>query len=206
MAKKGKKRAPTTPDDLAGRAREVWLAGLGALQAARKGGAGQFDALVERGARLRHEAADGVERALERLDHAREAALHAASEGGKAAGKKAARAAGALGERIEATVETALREAGVPRRKEVHRLREEIEALRKRVARLAGPTLETAELHVVPRDGGWIVEGEGASADLHATKKLALVAARRLARAQAPCRLVVHKKDGSEGETLLYEA
>ncbi len=51
--------------------------------------------------------------------------------------------------------------------------------------------------HVVPRDGGWAVRGEGNSRDTsqHTTKDAALDAAREIARNQQT-QVVIHGRDG----------
>ena len=56
-----------------------------------------------------------------------------------------------------------------------------------------------AVYHLVPRDEGWAVRAEGGDKDLsvHGTKREGLDAARGVAQAHEPSRLVVHKSDGT---------
>jgi hypothetical protein len=53
--------------------------------------------------------------------------------------------------------------------------------------------------HLVPKDDEWVVRREGSDQDIgqHATKKAALTAARGVAQAHEPSRLVVHRSDGT---------
>lgn len=53
--------------------------------------------------------------------------------------------------------------------------------------------------HVTPDGDGWSVQGEGAKGAVsrHPTKKEAVSAAREVAQASAPSRLVIHRQDGS---------
>ncbi len=61
--------------------------------------------------------------------------------------------------------------------------------------------------HVTPDGDGWSVKSEGAKGHLsrHATKKEAVSAAREVAHASAPSRLVIHKQDGTIQRTHEYE-
>lgn len=53
--------------------------------------------------------------------------------------------------------------------------------------------------HVTPDGDGWSVKGEGAKGAVsrQPTKKEAVSAAREVAQANAPSRLVIHRQDGS---------
>lgn len=53
--------------------------------------------------------------------------------------------------------------------------------------------------HVTPDGDGWSVKGEGAknAVSRHSTKKEGVSAAREIAQANAPSRLVIHRQDGS---------
>lgn len=61
--------------------------------------------------------------------------------------------------------------------------------------------------HVTADGDGWRVKGEGAknAVSRHPTKKQAVSAARDLAHAKAPSRLVIHKQDGTIQRTHEYE-
>ena len=65
-----------------------------------------------------------------------------------------------------------------------------------------------ATYHVRPRDEGWAVEREGSkrAESRHDTKRAALTAARELAHAQAPSRLVIHRSDDTVQDDHRYEA
>lgn len=60
--------------------------------------------------------------------------------------------------------------------------------------------------HVAAEDEGWIVKGEGArqAVSRHPTKKEAVDAARDVAHAGAPSRLVIHRQDGTIQRTHEY--
>lgn len=209
MAKKKKdqkrKRAAreSLPESVAGRAREIWLAGLGALDRTRKDGAEQFDALVERGEKVRAQGAEALDDVLDQIEQAGRAAAGRA----KSATKKAGSAAEAGVDRLEAVVEAVLAKAGVPVREEMEALAGHVQALQARIAGLLGESPMQTVYRVVPREGGWAVEREGAkqASSVHTTKKEALVAGRMLARQHAPSRLVILRADGSEQETVEYE-
>lgn len=64
-----------------------------------------------------------------------------------------------------------------------------------------------AVYHVAVDGDGWIVKGEGArhAVSRHATKKEAVNAARDVAHASAPSRLVIHKQDGAVQRTHEYQ-
>ena len=61
--------------------------------------------------------------------------------------------------------------------------------------------------HVTADGDGWIVKGEGAkhAVSRHATKKEAVGAARDVAHANVPSRLVIHKQDGAVQRTHEYQ-
>lgn len=61
--------------------------------------------------------------------------------------------------------------------------------------------------HVAADGDGWSIKGEGAKAAVsrHPTKKKAVSAARDIARAKAPSRLVIHREDGAIQRTHEYE-
>lgn len=214
--KKGKKPSASpkaTPDALASRARDIWLAGLGALDRARKDGTEHFDVLVSHGEALRGEAGETVDAALARLEHAWQQATAPAKKAGKKARKAAAGAGAAVEARIEEAVETVLHKVGVPSRDEVTALTAQVHALEARLAERTGtagrPSAGSpAVVRVAPQAEGWAVarDGKAKAESRHGTKKEALVAARLLARAHAPSRLVVLRADGSEQETVEYAA
>jgi poly(hydroxyalkanoate) granule-associated protein len=232
--KKGKKPAASVPDALAGRgstvltdrARDIWLAGLGAFDRTRKDGAEQFDALVARGEALRDETGEAVDDVLGRLDQVRRKATKAAKKKGRKAAAAVTGVAGTAEERIEAVVEGLLRRAGVPTRAEVQALTAQVRALEARLGKAKGGkskagkskagaakggaskggAARTALVRVAPHAQGWAVlrDRRAKPEGVHATKKEALGAGRRLARTLAPSRLVVLRADGSEQEATTY--
>lgn len=112
---------------LAQRAREMWLAGLGALSLAEEAGTKVFDALVEEGKsweqaqrERREQRARQVRRATRESD-----AIQAAEE------------------RVQEEVNAALQRIGVPSRDDVDALKDQIEALNDRVDRLTDAVRHT---------------------------------------------------------------
>jgi hypothetical protein len=51
--------------------------------------------------------------------------------------------------------------------------------------------------HVVPASGAWQVKHQGAILSNHATKDAAVEAGRKVAKANQPSQLVIHKTDGT---------
>lgn len=188
-------------DGVTTRGREVWLAGLGALATAEEQGTSFYQGLVKQGEKL-VERGEGVEkRGKERLAEVRE--------------DVEARRDAAM-DRVETNVTEpvmdALQRLGVPTRGEVQRLSRQVESLTERVnlllERLQQAPVERAAYSVVAREDGWAVEKTGGerALSLHATKEEALEAARTLAAGHKPSQLVVHRKDGTVQDTLVYEA
>ncbi len=66
----------------------------------------------------------------------------------------------------------------------------------------------TTVYHLVPDEDGWAVRREGSDIDIsiHTGKKAALAAARGVAKAHEPSRLVVHRADGTIQTSYDYEA
>lgn len=168
----------------------VWTAGLGALASALGDGRSGFDALVAEGRRV--EAAGGAA--------VREALRQAGVAAATIAGTAAEAAAGAL----EEAAESALGRAGVPERSDVDALRAHLRRLEDRLARMTGAVTEPAAVAVVAAGDEWAVRIDGREASVHPTKRAAVSAGRRAARENGPARLVVHKLDGTAGETTDY--
>ena len=211
MAKKNKKDSKKKktalaklPDLASGQAREIWLAGLGAFDRARKEGAEQFDDLVKRGEKVRAKSAETFDDVLDQIEQAGRAAVDRAKSGARKAGDVAEVGV----DRLEAAVEAVLAKAGIPVREEVEALSHQLKGLQARVGTLLGGSSDGTVYRLVPRDEGWAVEKAGAqqASSVHGTKKEALHAGRQLARQHAPSRLVIHRADGSEQETVTYEA
>lgn len=74
-----------------------------------------------------------------------------------------------------------------------------------RYAPLEGAKLAKKNQHVVPRDGGWAVRGEGNSraSSTHQTQKGAIGAAREQAQKQGS-EMIIHGRDGKIRERNTY--
>ncbi|MFB6231704.1 MAG: phasin family protein [Salinibacter sp.] len=193
------------PDEVSGRAREVWLAGLGALERLEEEGDRVFETLVERGKQYQETRRDQIEEATENLREQQEALVEDVTQ----------RLDDATAS-VDKAVSDTLRRIGVPTRKEVRDLSRRVRELSEKLEALSEKMLEerraaaTEErvLHVVPNDEGWVVtiEGDEEYASSHDTKKEAVSAARDTAREHAPSQLVVHKQDRSVQESFSYDA
>lgn len=201
--KKSAPPAPDAPDGLAGRALDLWRAGLGALAAGKRLGL-PFDALVARGA----EAVEGEVAAVDA------GALDAAAGRLRTSDLPLSHGTGASPPRtrkaaLEASIAEALVRFDVAGRSDVDRLRADLRALDARLARLvdAPPPPETT-FRVAPHAEGWAVSCDGAALPrvVVETKKRALLEGRRLARTTPPSRLVVCNRDGAEVELGAYPA
>ena len=194
---------------------DVLAAGVGALAQARKKGGDSFEALVKIGSAVAETGSKAAQSAVAEVESA------AGNVAGSARGLAGGAADGARG-RVEDVVEGVLSRLGVPGRDEVLALQAHVEALQTKIAALSQPSApepdtdraedgdaepDRALYHVAKHDRGWSVQRDGAerATSVHATKKEALVDARRTARAHAPSRLVVHKADGSVGAETDYD-
>jgi poly(hydroxyalkanoate) granule-associated protein len=184
-------------DGVTTRGREVWLAGLGALATAEDQGTALYDTLVKQGETLVKRGEKLEERGKARWD---ELKTDVSTQQEKVA------------EKVETTVYDpmveALRKLGVPTRAEVHKLHTQVETLTERVSLLIA-RLERAQVAVYTvsaREEGWAVEKKGTgTVSLHPTKDEALDAARSVAGENRPAELVVHRKDGTVQDTVVYE-
>ncbi len=107
---------------LAQRAREMWLAGLGALSVAEEAGSQVFNALVEEGKSWEEKRREETEKTAEQVRNLTE-------EGG--------RAVEAVEKRVRNEVNEALRQIGVPHRNDVDELRDQVDALSEKLDQLA---------------------------------------------------------------------
>lgn len=112
---------------LAQRAREMWLAGLGALSVAEEAGTQVFNALVEEGKSWEEKRREETEKTAEQVRDLTE-------EGG--------RAVEAVEERVRSEVNAALRQIGVPHRNDVDELRDQVDALSEKLDQLADAIAE----------------------------------------------------------------
>jgi poly(hydroxyalkanoate) granule-associated protein len=196
-------RVVKLPKEIAGevttRGRDVWLAGLGALATVEQEGAALYETLVKQGETL-------VERG-EKLERRGKVRIGALKDDVEARREQVV-------EKVESTVYDpmveALQKLGVPTRAEVQKLSAQVESLAQRVGLLIS-RLERAQVAVyavVAREEGWAIEKQGAerAVSVHATKEEALDRARALAGEHRPSELVVHRKDGTVQDTVVYEA
>lgn len=205
------------PTEASSRAREVWLAGLGALARAQDEGDRVFRNLVERGEQYEEARRKDLDKAAKTLEkqqqEAREGITKTVTDTYKS---------------VEQTVANTLTETlgriGVPTRNEVRGLSDKVGQLsakldalatmldaqesRREAKKKSGTTdaIGTTYL-VVPREEGWAVikEGNKQASSTHETKKDALAAGREIAGNHAPSTLIIHKQDNSVQETLTYE-
>lgn len=146
-------------------ARDLWLAGIGAVSLARREGLRAvnegnrlFGCLVDQGEKLERSLRKSTETEVERVT-----------------------------ERLTSVA----RKVPTPG------------TLRKLFARAK---VETMTYHLVPKDEHWSVRREGSDRDIsvHPNKKSALTAARGVAQAHEPSRLVVHRADGTIQDSYRY--
>jgi poly(hydroxyalkanoate) granule-associated protein len=201
--------------ELAGKSRDVWMAGMGALASAQDRGGEFFNTLVERGQKLENRGLEQVDTVRGELSARQRELQHNVSEG------------------IETASEpllAALKRFGVPTRAEVRDLAASVDVLSKKVDSLLsrldrkaaaepasapraepardGASKEQVFLVVARDDEGWALRKEGRQSDIsvHATKDEALEEARTYAGDRAPSRLEIYKKDGSLQDAIAYPA
>ncbi len=218
------------PAGVADTAREVWMAGIGALSTVEEVGGELFQALVQKG--------EHWEEASRRKLTAASKTAGAAVEGAKATaeslGQKPLAWSGAVEAQVqrivEDSVEGVLHRLNVPTHGEVQDLIARVGALAGKVEALttqmhaarSGPAAVPAPrapaapaskassdvpvYHVVPHDEGWAVEREGSTraTSLHGTKAEATAAGRERAKSGAAGRLVLHRQDGTIQDTYSY--
>ena len=218
LKKKLKKKTATKPkaslDQVTGpvleSAQEIWRAGLGAVaMAQREGGkaisqgSALFEQLVEEGVRVEKEGRAAIDKgasavrkqlasAEEQLEHNLEAARHSAEDRWEH-----------LEDVFEQRVLKVVKSMGLVTADELRQLADRVEALAAGAPGASGSRV----LHLVPNDGDWVLREEGSHQNLtsHGTKKEALSAAREVAQASAPSRLVVHRADGTVQDQVHYE-
>jgi poly(hydroxyalkanoate) granule-associated protein len=195
------------PDDVTGQAREIWLAGLGALQRLEQEGDKVFETLVERGKQYEDKRRDQIEDATDTLRDQQQKFTEDVTE-------RLDDATESVEKVVSDTLRSTLGQIGVPTRDEVRGLSRRVGKLSKKLDALSEmleaqqTAVQAHVVHVAPNDEGWVVtiEGEEEHASSHDTKKEAVSAARETARAHAPSELVVHKQDRSVQERFSYDA
>lgn len=193
------------PDEVTGRAREIWLAGLGALSRLEEEGDKIFTDLVKRGESYESKRRKQIEGVTSGLRERQEALTQDVSN-------RLDNATESVEKAVSDTLSGTLGRIGVPTRQEVRGLSRKVGELSKKLDALsqmlepeATEGVETV-YHVVPHDDGWAVRKEGAdrATSVHGTKKEALSAGREEAKGHVPSQLIVHKQDRSVQETYSY--
>jgi hypothetical protein len=153
-----------------------------------------------------------------------------AGEGLHKAGERLRPAARSLGEKAEKATVSLFHTLGLPHLDDLQELNRRIEELTTQVDRLvrqekpaaaSAPGKAATAVGIAPAEAehlpiyhvrkveqGWAVEleGEPAPESIHGNKKSALGAARALAHADLPSRLVIHRMDGTVQDEASYEA
>ncbi len=217
------------PAGLAEGARDVWMAGIGALSSVEEAGQAVFDELVRKGETWERESRQKLLSAGATAAGAAEGAKATAQDLARAPVRLAAGAEAQIQRMVEDSVEGVLHRIGVPTHEEVQDLIRRVDALTRKVEAAtertaskpapkkpepaqATPKPKTASkatvYHVAPGEGGWTVQREGAAraTSVHPTKAEAVAAGRDRAKGQTPSRLVVHKQDGTIQDHFSYEA
>ncbi len=197
----------TLPDEVSGRAREIWLAGLGALERLEQEGDKVFETLVERGRNYEDARRDQIEKATETVREQQETLTEDVT-------RRLDDATQSVEQAVSDTLSGTLGQLGLASRSEVRNLSRRVGELSKKLDALSEmltaqqTAVEPRVFHVAPSDDGWsiTVEGEEAPVGTHDTKKAAVSTARTTAKEQAPSQLVVHKQDRSVQESFSYEA
>jgi poly(hydroxyalkanoate) granule-associated protein len=195
------------PEEVAGRAREVWLAGLGALASVQEEGSKVFNDLVQKGESWEKERSKELGAARKKV----EASVEKVAERGK-------EAQGDFEKRldsVESSVERLLGRLSSVVRDEIQGLTGRVDTLAHRVEALAqdvqaGATPEEAAertvYEVVAHPDGWAVRKQGAerATSVHGTKKEAVEAGRTIASDHEPSQLIVQRQDGSVQDSFTY--
>ncbi|NBC16807.1 MAG: DUF2188 domain-containing protein [Bacteroidetes bacterium] len=195
------------PDEVAGRAREIWLAGLGALASVQEEGGKVFNDLVRKGETWEKDRVKDLGEAKKKV----EASVEKAAERGK-------EARSGIDKRIdsvEASLENVLTRLSGLVRDEVKGLSGRVDKLAHRVEALANDIEEGAPVseavsravyEVVPHPDGWAVQKQGAdrATSVHGTKKEAMEAGRTVAGDHEPSQLIVQRQDGSVQDSFTY--
>lgn len=223
------------PEDVMDKARDIWLAGLGALSQVEEEGAKVFSSLVKKGEAWEKEGRKQLGAAKAKLGEAYEKVEDTVEDAASKSVKTTKNIDDKMAASMEATVEKVMQRLGVPTRAEVKDLAGKVETLSARVGALAtvmeksGAPVAEAQVaparkmapatkkasakkaktvfHLVSTDDGWAIKKEGTKTPVstHGTKKEALDAARTTAQAAQPSRLVIHKQDGTIQESVSYD-
>lgn len=194
------------PDEVTGRAREIWLAGLGALSRLEEEGDKVFQNLIERGKDYEDKRREQIEKTTEDLRNKQESFTEDVTD-------RLDDATESVEEAVSDTLSGTLGRLGVPTKNEVRGLSRRVGQLSEKLDALSQmldaqqTAVEARVLHVIPDDDGWTVtiEGEDDPVSTHDTKKEAVSTGRETAKKHAPSELVVHKQDRSVQESFSYD-
>lgn len=194
------------PDEVTGRAREIWLAGLGALSRLEQEGDKVFEKLVQRGKDYEDKRSEQLQEATDNLRKQQESFTEDVTQRLDDATKSVEKA-------VSDTLSGTLGRIGVPTRSEVQGLSRRVGELSEKLDALSQmldaqqTAVEEQVLHVIPGADGWTVtiEGEAEPISIHDTKKEAVNAGRDVAKKHAPSKFIVHKQDRSVQETFSYD-
>ncbi len=209
------------PAGLADSAREVWMAGIGALSSVEELGAELFEQLVKKGESWERESRKMLTSATKQAGAAVEGARATAESIGQKPLAWTSAVEAQVERVVEESIEGVLHRMNVPTHDEVQDLIQRVSALSGKVDALSArlkldradresekpvDAVSTTVLHVVPHAEGWAVEKEGASraSSVHATKSEAVSAGRERAKSGASGRLVVHRQDGTVQDSFSY--
>lgn len=195
------------PEEVAGRAREIWLAGLGALASVQEEGGKVFSDLVKKGETWEKDRVKEIGEARKKVE--------ASVEKAAAKGKEARGGLDKRIDKVEASLENVLKRLSGVVRDEVKGLSGRVDALAHRVEALAKDVQEGAPVteavsrtvyEVVPHPDGWAVQKAGAdrATSVHGTKKEAMEAGRTIAGEHMPSQLIVQRQDGSVQDSFTY--
>lgn len=198
------------PDEISNRAREIWLAGLGALSRLEEEGDKIFSTLVERGSEYEAKRRQQLSDAAGSIRKQQETLTKDVTQRFDDATKSVEKV-------VTDTLTGTLGRLGIPTRDEVRGLSHKVGELSKKLDALSksldaktaktAAAVEESVFHLVPHEDGWAVTQEGASEPLsvHDTKKEAMSAGRDVAKAHVPSQFIVHKQDRSVQETFSYD-
>ncbi len=217
------------PAGVADTAREVWMAGIGALSTVEEMGAEMFQSLVQKGEYWERESRKQLTAASKTASEAVDGAKAAAGSLSKKPLEWTSAVESQVQRIVEDSIEGVLHRLNVPTHDEIQELIGRVAALSQKVDTLtkqraaaeakpkaAAPkkTTKKAEAkasdtpvyHVVPHDEGWAVEKEGSTraTSVHGTKSEAVKSGRERAKSGDTGRLVVHRQDGTIQDVFSY--
>ncbi|MEM1042066.1 MAG: phasin family protein [Bacteroidota bacterium] len=222
------------PAGVADTAREVWMAGIGALSTVEEMGAEMFQSLVQKGEYWEQESRKKLTAASKTASDAAQGAKVAAGSLSKKPIEWTSAAETQIQRVVEDSIEGVLHRLNVPTHDEVQDLIGRVAALSGKVDALTQqraaaepkqPSASKADkktspesasskrsapsvpvYHVAPHDEGWAVEKEGSSraTSVHGTKAEAVKAGRERAKSGQTGRLVLHRQDGTIQDTFSY--